>query len=74
MRSDESARRWTAQPHRSEIDESSQPPAGSEMGRRVFVDAIGVIGAGKKCEPANSMSQAVHAGSWQAVMELPDIS
>jgi hypothetical protein len=43
-------------------------------GRRVFVDTIGVNGAGKKCEPANSMSQAVHAGLWQAVMELPDIS
>ena len=54
--------------------EDSGPPAGSEMGRRVFVDTIGVIGAGKKCEPANSMSQPVHAGSWQAVMELPDIS
>ena len=40
----------------------------------MFVAKIGVIGAGKKCEPANSMSQTVHAGSWQAVMELPDIS
>jgi hypothetical protein len=27
------------------------------MGRRVFVDTIGVLDAGKKCEPATSMSQ-----------------
>jgi len=47
---------------------------GSEMGWRVFVDTIGVVDADKKYEPANSMSQVVHAGSWQAVMELPDIS
>jgi hypothetical protein len=44
------------------------------MGRRVFVDTIGVVDADKKCEPASSMSQVVNAGSSQAIMELPDIS
>jgi hypothetical protein len=37
------------------------------------VDTIGVVDADKKCEPANSMSQVVHAGSWHAVTELRDI-
>jgi len=30
--------------------------------------------AGKKCEPVSSIICAVHAGLWQAVTELPDIS
>jgi hypothetical protein len=29
---------------------------------------------GKKCDPITSIVCAVHAGLWQAVMELPDIS
>jgi len=36
---------------------SSELLFGSGMGRRVFVDTIGVLDAGKKCEPATSMSQ-----------------
>jgi len=37
-------------------------------------DTIGVFRAGKKCEPVSSIVCAVHAGLWQAVTELPDIS
>ena len=45
-----------------------------EAGRRVVEDTIGVSRAGKKCEPVYSITCAVHAGLWQAVTELPDIS
>jgi uncharacterized repeat protein (TIGR03803 family) len=45
-----------------------------EAGRRVVEDTIGVFRAGKKCEPVSSIICAVHAGLWQAVTELPDIS
>ena len=37
-------------------------------------DTIGVSRAGKKCDPVSSIVCTVHAGLWQAVMELPDIS
>ena len=49
-----------------------------EQGSRGVVtgleDTIGVFRAGKKCEPVSSIVCAVHAGLWQAVTELPDIS
>jgi hypothetical protein len=44
------------------------------MGRRAFVNKIGVVDAHKSVNPVNSMSQVVHAGSWHSVLELPDIS
>ena len=44
------------------------------MRERVFEETIGAINADKKFEPATSMSWFVHAGLWQAVMDLPDIS
>ena len=61
------------------LDSSTSPGFGTlhrdpEAGRRVVEDTIGVSRAGKKCEPVSSIICAVHAGLWQAVTELPDIS
>ena len=53
---------------------SFEPLAVRRWGGECSWIRFGVVDADKKCEPANSMSQVVHAGSWQAVMELPDIS
>jgi len=39
-----------------------------------FESAIGAEGTGKKYEAVPSIVCAVHAGLWQAVTELPDIS
>jgi hypothetical protein len=40
----------------------------------VFEETIGVANTGKKLEPANPMSRAVHEALWQAVMKLPDVN
>ena len=45
-----------------------------ERGDGQLEDTIGVSRAGKKCDPVSSIVCTVHAGLWQAVMELPDIS
>ena len=45
-----------------------------ERGDGQLEDMIGVSRAGKKCDPVSSIVCTVHAGLWQAIMELPDIS
>src|ERR1700746_2336925 len=65
---------WPPQPNPRRLFRASGPSRVRERGDGLLEDTIGVSRAGKKCDPVSSIVCTVHAGLWQAVMELPDIS